>query len=134
MSKELAAAAIVIAIISKRKNTGRNRKRRTVWVKPWLCRLIENNFKLFRQGSLALPSLYHLASHPTNICFSAILQRKLHLLPLFYLHPFVMLKFSPYCILPRVPFIYRRCLIKKPISNYQSMTFVSLNLIFVILS
>ena len=45
MSKELKAAAVVIAIILKRKNTGRIRKRRTVSVKPWLCRIIENNFK-----------------------------------------------------------------------------------------
>ena len=46
ISKELAAAAVVIAIISERKNTGLKKKtRRTAWVKPWLCRIIENDFK-----------------------------------------------------------------------------------------
>ena len=45
MSEELAAAAIVTAIISETKNTGRKRKQRTAWMKPWLCRIIENNFK-----------------------------------------------------------------------------------------
>ena len=45
MSEELAAAAIVITKISKRKNTEQKRKRRTVWVKPWLYRIIPNNSK-----------------------------------------------------------------------------------------
>ena len=45
MNEELAATSVAIAIISKRKNTKRKRKRRTVWIKPWLCRIIPNNFK-----------------------------------------------------------------------------------------
>ena len=45
MGEELAAAAIVITKISKRKNTEQKRKRRTVWVKPWLYRIIPNNSK-----------------------------------------------------------------------------------------
>ena len=45
MIEELAATAIAIAIISKNKNTKQKRKRRIVWVKPWLCRIIPNNFK-----------------------------------------------------------------------------------------
>ena len=36
MSEELVAAAIIVAIFSKRKNTERKRKRGIVWVKPWL--------------------------------------------------------------------------------------------------
>ena len=45
MSEKLAAAAIVIAIISKRKKHRTKKKTETVWVKPWLCRIIENYFK-----------------------------------------------------------------------------------------
>ena len=45
MSEEPAAAAIAIAIISTRKSSERKRKQRTVWVKPWLCRIRPNNLK-----------------------------------------------------------------------------------------
>ena len=45
MSEEIAATTTTIAKISTRKNTERNRKQGTVSVKPWLFRIIPNNFK-----------------------------------------------------------------------------------------
>ena len=45
MREELAAIATAIAIIPKRKNTERRRKRRTTWVKLWLCRKFPISFK-----------------------------------------------------------------------------------------
>ena len=71
MSEELAATAIAIAIILKRKNT-EQKKRGTVLVKPWLCKIIPNNFaKVLKAFSLVLRSLYALAftSHK-HLCFS----------------------------------------------------------------
>ena len=54
MSEEPGATAIAIAVNPKIKNTKRKRKRRTVRMKPWLCRIVPNNFKEFRQGSQSI--------------------------------------------------------------------------------
>ena len=45
MSEKLTATTNAIVIIPKRKNTKRKTKRKTVWVKLCLCRIIPNNFK-----------------------------------------------------------------------------------------
>ena len=57
-----------------------------------------------------------------NCLGEAILRWKPHLLPL-YLHPFLILKFSPYCVLQRVSLVYWRYFIKKPISQLSINSF-----------
>ena len=65
-------------------------------------------------------------SHPTSIRASAILQWKFHLLSLFYLHPFLVLKLSTYCVLQNVRFFTEDTSLKNRSVNYQSITFLSL--------
>ena len=138
MREELATAAIAIAIISKSKNTARKRKQKTVWVRPWLCRIILNSFKNFCQGSRSIFSgIAIFIRYDFHIPEAFVLQ------PFcsesyINLHFFICIHFWYWNFLPTTSFKEFRLFtedtsLKNQSVHYQSITFLSLYLIFVIL-